>query len=404
MKKVTLLSTLTLALSLTACGGSVNSPTSGAVSSLSTSLSTPSGGAGITPIESLDEETPAETAPVAEAAPAEEAPVAEAAPAEEAPAAEAAPAEEAPAAEAAPTEEAPAAAEAPQDLDALPDMDVSSPYVPSGSSLGGGSGYVAEGSFKVDQDTFNQWQAVNLISDGSNLYVAAVDVKTPTKGTVIRMDTSGGAWKDLGKSFLSTITLGATGYKMTKTIQGLAMDDSGNLIISDSKDQLFRMDAPKYSVTAVKAALASTLDAVSSGGNLFVATATGIQKFDAALSVGSAFGSVIPSGGLGKDSQGHIYAVAGSSIQKIDASGNASEVVKDVSGALDVSVDSNGNIFVLMADSVKFFNSKGESQGSFGSGDLTAPKAIFADASGGVYVADAGTDHKTSQVVKFSKG
>jgi sugar lactone lactonase YvrE len=283
-------------------------------------------------------------------------------------------------------------------------LDVGSPYVPAGSSLGGGSSYTAEGSFKVDQDTFNQWQAVNVISDGSNLYVAAVDIKTPTKGTVIQMDTSGGAWKDLGKSFLSTITLGATGYKMTKTIQGLAMDDSGNLIISDSKDQLFRMDTPKYSVTTVKAALASALDVVSSGGNFFVATSTGIQKFDSSLAAGSAFGSITPSGGLGRDSQGNIYAVAGSAIQKINSSGAATEVVKDVSGALDVSVDSKGNIFVLMSDSVKFYNDKGESQGSFGSGDFTAPKAIFADSSGGVYVADSGSDHKTSQVVKFSKG
>lgn len=397
MKKVTLLSTL--ALSLTACGGSVNSPTSGAVSSLSTSLSTPNGGSGITPIESLDEETPAaEAPPVEEAAPAAEAPPAE----EAAPAAEAPPAEEAPPAAAA--EAAPPAEEAPKDLDAVPDLDVGSPYVPSGSSLGGASSYVAEGSFKVDQDTFNQWQAVNVISDGSNLYVAAVDIKTPTKGTVIQMDTSGGAWKDLGKSFLSTITLGATGYKMTKTIQGLAMDDSGNLIISDTNDQLFRMDAPKYSVTTVKAALAGALDVVSSGGNFFVATSTGIQKFDSSLAAGSAFGSVTPSGGLGRDSQGNIYAVVGSAIQKITSSGSASEVVKDVSGALDVSVDSKGNIFVLMSDSVKFFNDKGESQGSFGSGDFTAPKAIFADSSGGVYVADSGTDHKTSQVVKFSKG
>ncbi|MGE3725138.1 MAG: hypothetical protein AB7I41_06280 [Candidatus Sericytochromatia bacterium] len=402
MKKVTILSTLTLALSLTACGGSVNSPTSGAVSSLSTSLSTPSGGSGITPIESLEEETPAEAAPVEETVPVEEAPAAEAAP-EVAPEV-AAPAEEAPT-EAAPAEETAAPTEEePKDLDAVPDLDVGSPYVPSGSSLGGGSSYAAEGSFKVDQDTFNQWQAVNVISDGSNLYVAAVDVKTPTKGTVIQMDTSGGAWKDLGKSFLSTITLGATGYKMTKTIQGLAMDDSGNLIISDSNDQLFRMDTPKYSVTTVKAALASALDVVSSGSNIFVATSTGIQKFDSSLAAGSAFGSITPSGGLGRDSQGNIYAVAGSAIQKIDGSGNASEIVKDVSGALDVSVDSNGNIFVLMSDSVKFYNNKGESQGSFGSGDFTAPKAIFADSSGGVYVADSGSDHKTSQVVKFSKG
>jgi hypothetical protein len=406
MKKVSILSTLALALSLTACGGSVNSPTSGAVGSLS-SLSSPSGGSGITPIESLepmDSDTSAMTAPFEDAAPVEAAPGEETfvdtAPAEEIAAelpVEGTPAEEIAAELPATTEEAP------QDLDAIPDLDIGSPYVPSGSSLGGGSSYIAEGNFLVDQDTFNQWQPVNLVSDGSNLYVAAVDVKTPTKGTVIQMDTSGGAWKDLGKSFLSTVTFGATGYKMPKTIQGLTMDDSGSLIISDSQDQLFRMDAPKYSVTTVKAALASALDIVSIGSNVYVATSTGIQKFDSSLSAGSAFGSVTPSGGMGRDTEGNLYVVVGNAIQKIDSSGSVSEIVKDLTAPLDVTVDSQGNIFVLQSDSVKFFDKTGESQGSFGMGDFTAPKAIYA-AGGSVFVADSGADYKSSQIVKFSKG
>lgn len=403
MKKPILLTALTFSLSLTACGGSVNSPGADTVSSLSngSSLSSLSSGGStsLTPIESLDEppaaveslESSTETTPEAVAEPTSEA-AAEAAPETPAETAPETPVET-------PTGETPVA-----DMDSIPDMDINAPYVPAGSSLGGGRGYSVDGNFLIDQDTFNQWQAVNLVSDGSNLYVAAVDVKMPAKGTVIQMDTSGGAWKDLGKSLIATFTLGAAGYKMSKTIQGIALDDSGNLIVADSQNQLFSMAASDRQITTVKTALSNVLDATSVGNAVFVATTTGIQKFDASLSASSTFSQVIPSGGMGRDSQGNLYVVSNNTIQKIDSSGQASQVVSGLNAPLDVSVDSAGNIFVLESDGIKYYKSSGESLGSFGAGDFVTPKSIFVDASGTVYVADAGTSHKDSQIVRFVKG
>ena len=400
MKNTALLTAaLTLSLSLTACGGSVNSPEAPTMASSSLGALTTPGSTALSPIESLDDaktpEEPAAEAPAAEAAPEAEAPTTET-PAET-PAAEA-PATETPASEA-PASEAPAAP-----TDEIPDMEVQTPYVPAGSSLGGGSSYSADGKFKVDQDTFNQWQPVGLTSDGSSLYVAAVDVKTPTKGTVIQMDTAGGNWKDLGKSLLSTILLGAAGYKMPQTLQGITLDDSGNLLIADTQNQLFRMETPKYATTAVQAPLSGVLDITSAGGNVFVASSTGLQKFDPSLSAGSAFSQVVPTGGIGHDSQGNVYAVVNNAIQKINSNGEASEVVKNLSAPLDVAVDSQGNIFVLQSDTIRYFKASGESLGSFGSGEFTAPKSLFVAADGTVYVADAGTSYKDAQVVKFIKG
>ncbi|PIQ23965.1 hypothetical protein COW36_05455 [bacterium (Candidatus Blackallbacteria) CG17_big_fil_post_rev_8_21_14_2_50_48_46] len=407
MKRHQILAALTLTLSLTACGGSVNSPGSATVGSLgASSLSSLSdaGSSGITPIESLDDSSSA-VAPIEQAAAPElAAPLAEEAPALDAPLEEA-PAVDTTAPALEQTEAEVPAADAAQNLDEIPDMDLGSPYVPSGSSLGGGAGYIADGNYKVDQDTFNQWQPVSVVSDGSSIYVAAVDVKTPTKGTVIQMDTSGGSWKDLGKSLLSTFTLGAAGYKMPKTIQAATLDDSGNLIVTDAQSKLYRMDAAaKYSTTAVDAALSDALDLTTAGGNIFVATTSGIQKFDASLSAGSAFSTVIPSGGVGHDSQGNLYVVSNNAIQKIDSSGNASQVVSGLTSPLDVSVDSEGTIFVLETDGVKYFKSSGESLGSFGSGDFSAPKSLFVDSSGTVFVADSGASYKESQIVRFTKG
>lgn len=406
MKKTVLLTALTCSLSLTACGGSVNSPGADTIGSLSNAplASLSSASTALTPLESLDEtgseahpqENLTDTAPVAGQVAETAAPETPVETANEVPGEATADTDTNP--PEAPTETLP-------DLDAIPEMDVNAPYVPAGSSFDGGDGYSADGNFQVDQDTFNQWQAVNLVSDGTYLYVAAVDVKTPTKGTVIQMDTSGGSWKDLGKSLLSTFTFGAAGYKMTKTIQGIALDDAGNIIVADKQNQLFSMAASDRRISTIPVALSNVLDIVSIGNAVYVATTTGIQKFDtSSLSTGSTFSTVVPSGGMGRDSQGNLYVVSNDTIQKIDSSGQATQVVSGLNTPLDVSVDSTGQIFVLESDNIKYFKSSGESLGSFGMGDFTAPKSIFVESSGTVYVADAGTSHKDSQIVRFVKG
>ncbi len=376
--------TLSLSLALTGCGGSTP-PTGADMSSMGSSGMTPlnsNTSTGITPVGDLSAgdaydqsyEEPAEEVP-SEEVPAETA-------------------EEVHADTPTNTTSAPPPMPA--------DMTVAEPYKPSTGSSSSAPSYSAEGSFKVDQDTFNQWQAVNVTSDGASIYVAAVDSKMPSKGTVITMDTAGASWKDIGKSFLSTITLGAAGYKMSKTITGVTLDSSGNVLVADAADRVFSLTAPKFSITETKLSLSGATDVVSAGDSFYVATAAGIQKLDAGLTAPSSFGTVTPTGGLGADAQGNLFAVVGSGIQKLSATGTGTEVVKGLSAPLDVAVDSNGNIFVLESSSVVWFDSKGVKQGEFGSGELQAPKALCTDSSGAVYVADAGSSHKDSVVVKFS--
>lgn len=284
------------------------------------------------------------------------------------------------------------------------DMTVSEPYSPPASSSGSSAtSYAAEGSFMVDQDTFNQWQAANISTDGINIYVLAVDNKMPAKGTVITMDSSGGTWTDIGKSLLATFSFGALGYKMDETVKGLAVDGSGNVAVADAEAQMYNLAAPKYSITKVEAAISGATDmAAAADGSFYVATSSGIQKVGSDLSSPTSFGSVSPTGGIATDSQGNLYAVAGSSIKKITSSGSATDAVKDISGALDVAVDGQGNIFVLGSSSVTWYNASGVKQGEFGGGELQAPVAICADSSGGVFVADAGTSHKDSAIFKYT--
>lgn len=397
MFKKSLLIVFALSVSLTGCGGSEPPAMTEMPSSMGSSLSpiTPSGDGAITPVGDMSAGDAYDQSYAEGEAPAEEVP-GEEVPAEEAPGDE-------PAAD--PGSEEPAAAPTGGDPDTntMPDVAVNEPYTPSTTSGSGAASYSAEGSFMVDQDTFNQWQAVNVASDGINVYVAAVDAKSPAKGTVITMDASGGSWKDIGKSLLATISFGALGYKMDETITGLALDSSGNVLVTDTADRVYSMATPKYSITETEMAISGTYDVVSAGDNYYVASATGIQKFGSDLSAPSSFGSVTPTGGLGADSAGNVYAVVGTGIKKFDAAGKATDVAKDLSSPIDVAVDSSGNIFVLTSSSVVWFNSSGAKQGEFGNGEFQTPTAIAAD-SNGVWVVDAGSSHKDSALIKYVSG
>lgn len=391
---------IALSFSLSACGGST--PPTGAdtssLSSMSSSITplTGSSDSGITPVGSInpgDAYDQTANVPTTDAAPADtDAPEA---------AAEAEADTAASATDTGATTASPATGTIPADTT------VSEPYNPTTSSgststTAAAVSYSTDGSYKVDQDTFNQWQAANISTDGTNIYVAAVDTKSPAKGTVITMDGSGGSWKDIGKSLLATFSFGALGYKMNKTITGVTLDSSGNVLVTDASDRVYKMAAPKFGITEVKLSLSGATDVTAAGSDYYVATASGIQKIDGGVSSVSSFGSVTPTGGLGADTQGNLYAVVGSTIKKFNATGTATDVVKNVSGGLDVAVDSKGNIFVLGMSSVTWYNAKGVKQGEFGTSDLVAPKALCIDSSDSVFVADAGTDYKTSVVVKFS--
>lgn len=285
-----------------------------------------------------------------------------------------------------------------------PNTQVQEPFNPN-TEAASASGMTATGNFKVDRDMLNEWQAVGVVSDGSKLYVTAVDRKTLTKGTVIQMDSSSGeSWKNLGRSTLkSVLTLGFGGYALSKNIQGIALDSSNNLFVNDSTQYLYQLSAPKYGIKKVKSGLSGALDLAVSNGSVFVSTSSGIQKYDTSLTGGVSFGTVSVSGGIATDAQGNVYVVSGTTIQKLDANGNATQVVSGLSSPVDVTVGQNGKIYVLESDAVKEFEN-GTLKSTFGSGDFKNAKSVFADSSGAVFVADMGTSHKDSQVIKYEAG
>lgn len=394
---MTLTATLSLTL-LTGCGGgSVNSA----------DLGTAGGAMGAPALEAI---TPIEApVPDANSAPAEPSVPADASKqevamgnqTEEAPEAEASPAEppaETPAS-ATPAPEASASA-----LPTLPaNTEVQEPYNPNTAAAA--TGMTATGNFKVDRDMLNEWQAVGVVSDGSSVYVTAVDRKTLTKGTVIRMDASSGeSWKNLGRSTLKSIlTLGFGGYALSKNVQGVALDSSNNLFVNDSTQYLYQLTAPKYTIKKVKSGLSGALDLAVSNGTVYVATSSGIQKYDSSLSGGVSFGTVTVSGGIATDAQGNVYVVSGTTIQKLDATGNATQVVSGLTSPVDVTVAQNGKIYVLESDAVKEFDN-GTLKATFGSGEFKSAKAVCTDTNGAVYVADMGTSHKDSQIIKYEAG
>jgi len=285
----------------------------------------------------------------------------------------------------------------------LPDMHVAEPFNPGGSSDGPIS-YSTADSYLIDQDRFNQWQAMNITTDGSMLYVAAADLKSPSKGTVIQMSTSGEGWKDLGKSLIATITFGARGYAMDPTITGIALDKSGNLLVSDQQNRVYSATAPKYSFEALNiGGLIGTQDAIFANGHYFISTTRGIQKLGSDFGIPSTFGSITPSGGLAAHGE-QIYAVVGAnSVHRLNANGQGTRLISGLENAIDVAVDSTGQIFVLSSNGIRWFDAAGVEQGEFGLGEFIAPKGLCLDSSGAIFVADAGNDYKDSKIIKFTK-
>lgn len=280
-------------------------------------------------------------------------------------------------------------------------LPVQAPYSPPGAA--GTGDYRLQAHFLTDQDTFNQWQAVNLTISGNRLLVGAIDRKSPAKGTVIEMNLSGANWKDIGKSLLATITLGASGYKIGAGLQGMAIDGSGNLILTESNQQVFQLSFPDYKLSNFQIPFGGSRDLVFSNQSLYLASADGIQKLNLADKSSNTLSPLIATGGMGTDSENYLYLVVGEAIQKLDATGKAGVIIEGLKQARDVAVDSEGNIFVLESTQIRWFNANGEDKGSLGQSEFSDPRAIAIDAAGDLYVADAGLDYTESAILKFTK-
>lgn len=266
---------------------------------------------------------------------------------------------------------------------------LSTPTVPTGTPN------AQAGTFKVDQDLANSWQARGIAVAGGFIYVSASDSSgLMKKGTVIKMNaTDGKKWDNLASALLGLR------HPMDSTVQGLAIS-GGTILAADSASKMYTVDATEGDVKTIKAAGGTDVAAGPSG--FFVANGM-VERSDLSGSSRTPLGNLPASGGIGADNMGNVYAVSGNSIKKGDTSGQVFDVVTtDLAAPLDVAVDNrNGDLYVLEQTMIKRFTTNGQLIVSFANGASKAV-AIAVDETGSVYVADAGTTYKDSKVIKFS--
>ncbi len=253
------------------------------------------------------------------------------------------------------------------------------------------------GSFLVDTDFLNDWQAKGISVVGGSIYLTAADTKgLSKKGTVIKMNSSDGkGWKDLGTKYLGF------SHPIASTVEGVAVS-GGTIIAVDPSGKVYTVDASSSgSVKTLKSG--GGKDVTSGAGSIYISNTT-VEKTDSSATSRIPLVS-IPSvtGGLGSDNLGNVYAVSGTTIKKADPSGQATDVItSDLSSPIDVAVDSRaGDIYVLDATMIKRFNVNGQLLSTFSSG-ATKPVGIAVDESGALYIADWGTTNKDSKVIKFA--
>lgn len=250
--------------------------------------------------------------------------------------------------------------------------------------------------FKVDQDTFNQWQAKGIAVSSGTIYVSAADAGGVfKKGTVVKMSSADGkSWKDLSSSLLGLR------HPIDSTILGLAVS-GGTILAGDSSGKMYSVDASKGSVKVLKSSPAT--DVASAGGSFYVSNGS-LERTDSSATSRTPITGMNVSGGIGADMRGNVYAISGATIKKFDATSQQviDVVMGDIGSAIDVAADDrNGDIYVLEQSNIKRFNSNGQLLSTFPSG-ASKPVGIAADESGFIYVADAGTTYKDSKVIKFS--
>lgn len=252
------------------------------------------------------------------------------------------------------------------------------------------------GSFLVDQATFNQWQARGIAVSGGSIYLTAADTSgLSKKGTVVKMNSSDGkGWKDLGSKYLGL------SHPIAATVEGITVN-GGTIMAVDSAGKTYTVDASNGTVKTLKTG--GGKDIASAAGSIYISNGT-VEKTDSSASSRMPVQG-IPSvtGGVGADNLGNVYAVSGTTIKKGDVTGQVTDIItSDLATPSDVAVDSRaGDIYVLDGTMLKRFNSNGQLLVTFASG-ATKPVGIAVDEAGAVYVADAGTTHKDSKVLKFA--
>lgn len=251
-------------------------------------------------------------------------------------------------------------------------------------------------AFKVDQDFLNQWQPTGVEVSGGNIYVAAIDVRNIThKGTVIKMNAeTGEEWDDLSSAWLGFR------HPLNSTTRGLAMNQSGSLLVTDKDANYFTVDPNSGDVQKNEAD--SAIDVAGGNGVMWFSSVRGLEKSDDSGSSRTLISGVAASGMIGADSDGNAYVPVQAAIVKVTPDGESSTIIKNyLHSPADVAIDPrNGDIYVLDGGEIKRYDKDGQFIVSFGSSALD-PSAIDLDDSGALYVADFGRDQRSAQIIKF---
>ena len=246
----------------------------------------------------------------------------------------------------------------------------------------GTQGFSGDGGAATAAQLNSPW---DVAVDGSgNLYIA-----DRNNNRIRKVDSSGNI-----STVAGTGTAGFSGDGAAATAaqlqnpQGVALDGSGNLYITDRGNERIRK--------------------VDSSGNISTVAGNGTAGFGGDSGAATAAQLSDPSGGVALDGSGNLYIVdrGNHRIRKVDSDGNISTVAgrEQLSNPYGVAPDGSGNLYIADTGNHRIYkvNSAGVISTVAGSGtagysgdggaavaaQLNFPRGVAPDGSGNLYIAD----------------
>jgi hypothetical protein len=234
---------------------------------------------------------------------------------------------------------------------------------------------------------------------GRDVLVLDVNNSAGVKTGIVRQYDGENA-KFVGKYGDYTKWLGAN--MMRNTVKAIALDNAGNALVLDGASKLWRFqpDGDKDKAMDIDVANGNDVAVNVTNGSIFVAHAGGITKYGVNGDGGQALGASgeVKAVAAHKDD---LWAVSGNVVQKLAADGtmiqsfgpSGADAKATFTEATDIAVDPrNGNVVVVDkgAKAVYVYDAVGTLIGKVGQGTFDAPVSATVDATGRVYVVDAG--------------